>query len=101
MGRLLELIVAGVILWLFLESWVARLTGRGRRGGVSGGVRWGPLRRPPAAPPPPASDPRPLADVTLVRCAACGTHVPQGRAISSRGASYCSERCQREAERAG
>jgi hypothetical protein len=81
MGRLLELIVCGVFLWLLLESWVARLRGRGAR------------RRPPRPAAPPAPGPRPLADVTLVRCAGCGTHVPQSRALAAGGGRYCSERC--------
>lgn len=90
MGRLLELTVFAVFLWLALESWVARISGRGGRG-----------RRDPrrttrgAAPAPraPAAPPRTAADLTLVRCAACGTHVPESRAIASGGARYCSERC--------
>jgi len=102
MGRLLELIFAGVVLWLFLESWVARLTGRGRGGRGGRGVRVGwRIRRPPAPPQQAPPGPRPLADVTLVRCAGCGTHVPQSRAMSSGGSAYCSERCLRDAERAG
>ncbi len=83
MGRFVELIVCGILLWLFLESWLARITGRGRR------------RTP--APPPRAAAPRSqssLTDVTLVRCAACGIHLPQSRTLAAAGALYCSERCR-------
>jgi uncharacterized protein len=86
MGRLLELVVCGVFLWLVLESWVARLTGRGSRRRPAP-----PRQAPPASGP---SGPRPLADVTLVRCAGCGTHVPKSRTIAVGGALYCSERCR-------
>jgi len=108
MGRLLELIVVAVFLWLALESWARRISAArsGRRAGRPA---------PRAAAAPPASGPRPLADVTLVRCAACGTHIPQSRALAApprsagkpvaapSGAAvlYCSERCLREARPAG
>jgi hypothetical protein len=87
MGRLLELTVFAVFLWLVLESWVARLSGRGRRDPRRTTRGAAPAPRAPAAPP------RTAADLTLVRCAACGTHVPESRTIAVSGARYCSERC--------
>ena len=88
MGRLLELTVFAVFLWLALESWVARLSGRGRRRDPRQATRGAaPAPRAQAAPP------RTAADLTLVRCAACGTHVPESRTIAQGGARYCSERC--------
>jgi hypothetical protein len=87
MGRLFELTVFAVFLWLALESWVARLSGRGSRKDPRA------MRGPAPAPRPQATAPRSAADLTLVRCAACGTHVPQSRLVSAGGASYCSERC--------
>jgi hypothetical protein len=115
MGRLLELIVVAVFLWLALESWVARISGarsQGRFGRRDG--RPATAREASSASPPP-SGPRPVADVTLVRCAACGTHIPQSRALAAPPRSagkavaapsgavvlYCSERCLREGRSAG
>jgi len=90
MGRLIELTVFAVFLWLALESWVARLSGRGGRGSRSD------PRRTPAARPRPQTTAAPRsADLTLVRCAACGTHVPESRTVARGGARYCSERCAR------
>ena len=79
MGRLLELIAFAFLLWLAWEGVKARVraffagpapTRQGTRG---------------ASP----------AEI-LVRCAACGTHVPRARALAaaSGGALYCSERCR-------
>ena len=90
MGRFLELIVFAVFVWLALESLVARLRIR----------RPPPHQAPRQAPhqaPTPAPGPRPIADVTLVRCAACGTHVPQSRALAAGGSLYCSDRCRQAA----
>jgi Prokaryotic metallothionein len=99
MGRLFELIVCGVFLWLALESWVARISGRGGR--ASRGPRRA-TRGAAPAPRPQAAAPRSPADLTLVRCAACGTHVPQSRTVAAGGARYCSERCAGgAAEKAG
>jgi hypothetical protein len=90
MGRLFELTVFAVFLWLALESWVARLTGRGSRRDPR---RAGRGATPAPRPRPQAGAPRSSGDLTLIRCAACGTHVPQSRTVAARGALYCSARC--------
>ena len=82
LARLVELILFGFLLWLAYEGVKARV--RAFFSGGSPGPRQGP--RPPAGRP----------GETLVRCAACGTHVPQSRALlaESGSAVYCSERCR-------
>lgn len=43
---------------------------------------------------------RPRAEETLVRCAACGTHVPSSRALKGAGGGadvFCSEDCRQHA----
>jgi uncharacterized protein len=87
MGRLLELILFAFFLWLAYEGLKARV-----RAFFSSGPP--PARRRPA---PPAAQP----PETLVRCAACGTHVLRSRALMVEGGSevYCSERCRNAANR--
>ena len=82
MGRLLELVLLAFLLWLAWEGLKARI-----RAFFAG--------EPPRPQAGPKSPSRP--GETLVRCAACGTHVPLSRALPGRGGSrdlYCSERCR-------
>jgi hypothetical protein len=85
MGRLLELIFFAFLLWLAWEGVKARV-----RAFFSAD---GPRPQSPARRPTPAG----RSEETLVRCAACGTHVLQSRALPGRAGSsdlYCSERCR-------
>lgn len=88
MLRLVALILLAFLLWLVLEGAlqvVRRLAGAPRRGSM-------PRRQSQAAPPPA------VAGEELVRCAACGVHVPRSRALSSPGVAadlYCSDSCRR------
>jgi hypothetical protein len=86
MGRLLELILFGFLLWLAYEGLKARV----RAFFSSGPPR--PAQRPPGGPP------KARPEETLVRCARCGTHVPRSRALAKVGSTgsdlYCSERCR-------
>jgi hypothetical protein len=86
MGRIVELILLGFLLWLAYEGLKARV-----RAFFSGGSPA------PRSPRQPAGKP----GETLVRCAQCGTHVVQSRALSIRDRDdfYCSERCQSAAAR--
>ena len=82
MGRLLELILLGFLLWLAWEGLKARV-----RAFFAGD--------PPRPPRPPARPQPPAPEESLVRCAACGTHVPASRALPGRsGGLFCSERCR-------
>ena len=48
----------------------------------------------------PPSRPKASIEETLVRCAACGTHVPSSRALKSAGGGadvFCSEDCRQHA----
>jgi hypothetical protein len=85
MGRLLELIFLGFLLWLAWEGVKARV-----RAFFAGDSPKPPVR---------GSGPPSRPEETLVRCAACGTHVPESRALpgrtpGGRPALYCSERCR-------
>ena len=83
MGRLLELILLGFLFWLAWEGLKARI-----RAFFAGEPPMPP--RPPARPRPPAPP-----EEALVRCAACGTHVPASRALSGRnGGLFCSATCR-------
>lgn len=86
MGRFVELILFGFLLWLAYEGVKARV-----RAFFSGN------------PPTPRSSRSPGGKPaeTLVRCAECGTHVVKARAVSVRDRPelYCSERCQSAAAR--
>ncbi len=75
MLRLFALFALAVVLWLLLESGAAFVRGRltGRRP-VSRMPRPGPAR---------------TVGLELVRCAGCGVHVPQQRALRTAGESYC------------
>jgi hypothetical protein len=49
---------------------------------------------------PPSSRSKAPIEETLVRCAACGTHVPSSRALKSAGGgtdAFCSEECRQRA----
>jgi hypothetical protein len=82
MSRLLELIVFALLAWFWLER-LARYFGAG--------IRAGRPSRPAAGPPPPAK-----AAGSLVRCVACGVHVPQARSVAGAGGEpFCSEACRR------
>ena len=84
MGRLFELILLGFLLWLAWEGLKARIRA----------FFAGEAPRPPRSPAPPQPRAR---EETLVRCAACGTHVPASRALPGRSggrALYCSEKCR-------
>jgi len=89
MGRIVELILLGFLLWLAYEGLKARV-----RAFFSGGS---PAPRSPRQPGESAGKP----GETLVRCAQCGTHVVKSRALSVRDRDdfYCSERCQSAAAR--
>lgn len=96
MIRLVALLLFALLLWLVLEGALQvarRLAGQARRGAV-----------------PPRRGPTAVARQTeeLVRCAACGIHVPRSRALppASEAAAtalpggppadlYCSDRCWR------
>jgi hypothetical protein len=87
LGRVVELVLFGFLLWLAYEGVKARV-----RAFFSGN-------------PPAPRSPRPRSAgqpaETLVRCAECGTHVVKSRALSAKdgSAAYCSERCQSAAAR--
>jgi len=81
-GRLLELILLGFLFWLAWEGLKARIRA----------FFAGEAPRPQARPRPPAPP-----EEALVRCAACGTHVPASRALPGRSGGrdlYCSEQCR-------
>jgi hypothetical protein len=78
MGRLVELILFGFLLWLAYEGLKARI-----RAFFSPGP---PARRPPSQGP---------SGESLVRCAECGTHFPQSRGVAAGGEVFCSERCRK------
>ena len=88
LGRFIELVVFGFLLWLAYEGVKARV-----RAFFSGNS---PVSRSPRS-----SRPAGKTAETLVRCSECGTHVVQSRALSVKGRPevYCSERCQSAAER--
>lgn len=80
MTRWLLLLLLAVLVWQGLE----RIVGALRAGGQLGPTSPEPGRRSPE---------RPVE--TLVRCAACGTHVPRARALTGTDAeSYCSPECR-------
>jgi hypothetical protein len=82
MGRLGELAVFIVLLWLFFPS----MTRTVRRALGLGGAS--------VPRPQPGAAPRPVE--TLVPCSLCGTYVTRSRTIEGRaGALFCSERCRR------
>jgi hypothetical protein len=91
MGRFVELILFGFLLWLAYEGLKARV-----RAFFSGNP---PSPRSSRSPRSPESSGKP--GETLVRCAECGTHVVKSRALSVRDRPelYCSERCQTAAAR--
>ncbi len=86
LGRFVELVVFGFLLWLAYEGVKARV--RAFFSGHSTRVSR------------PSRSPGPTAE-TLVRCSECGTHVVKSRALAFRDRPevYCSERCQGAAER--
>jgi len=79
MGRLVELILLGFLIWLAYEGLKARI-----RAFFSPGP---PAQRPKSSPGP--------SGESLVRCAECGTYVPKSRGVVAGGAVYCSERCRK------
>ena len=79
MTRLLALIVLAILIWVFLQNLKQKVR-----------ISVGASRRS-AAPPPQTSV------ENLVRCTACGVHVPRSRALPGAvgtEAVYCSERCR-------
>jgi hypothetical protein len=88
LGRFVELVVFGFLLWLAYEGVKARV--RAFFSGHSPAPRVTRSSRSPGQ-----------TAETLVRCSECGTHVVKSRALSSRDRPevYCSERCQGAAER--
>ncbi len=89
MGRFLVLLGAFVLLWHSFRSVARQISSEAsQRPSHSGKV-----------------DGKPAEEVTvpeevtgkLVRCAQCGVHVPQERAILDRGQTYCGEHCQAQA----
>jgi hypothetical protein len=88
LGRLVEFILFGFLLWLAYEGVKARV--RAFFSGHSSVPKVGRSARPPGQP-----------AETLVRCSECGTHVVPSRALSFKGRPevYCSERCQGAADR--
>ena len=47
---------------------------------------------------PPPTRPGPAPALPMVRCARCGTHVPDNEAITGRRGTYCSIAHRRESE---
>lgn len=87
MLRLVALLLFALLLWLLLEGALQvarRLAGQARKGTM------------PRRPGPPA-----VAREELVRCAACGIHVPRSRALPAPAEAtaavdlYCSDHCRR------
>jgi hypothetical protein len=89
LGRLVEFVLFGFLLWLAYEGVKARV-----RAFFSGNST-----TPTRSSRSPRSSGQPSE--TLVRCFECGTHVVKSRAFSSRDQPevYCSERCRGAAER--
>jgi hypothetical protein len=85
MVRFLVLALLLLILWLSVQNFVERLRASLGSGDTRRSV-------------PPASRPPAERVEEMVRCAACGTHVPNSRALKSAGggaAVFCSEECRR------
>jgi hypothetical protein len=89
MLRLIVLILFVVVLWLVLEGAMQGLRRFAR----------GPARRGTV---PPRQARTEVAGEELVRCAACGVHIPRSRALVSSGTPegspvdlYCSDSCRR------
>lgn len=79
--RLLVLLFFAVVIWVVIETLFAgwrvrrREAARARRAGQPAAAR--------------------SANVTLVRCARCGTHIPQSSALPGAGSAvFCSESCR-------
>ena len=49
-------------------------------------------------PPPPPARPRGRAAAEMVRCAACGLHLPQAEALTTPRGAYCSAEHRRQIE---
>jgi uncharacterized protein len=86
--RLLALAALAVVLWLMLEGGIAAV--RTRLRGSSPSARIPPTH--------PRGGPTATAGLALVRCATCGVHLPQQRALDGAGRWYCSADCRRAAE---
>lgn len=83
MGRLLVILGAFVLLWYSFRSVARQISNEAsQRPPHSGKV-----------------DGQPVEEVTgkLVRCAQCGVHLPEERAILDHGQTYCGEHCQAQA----
>jgi hypothetical protein len=84
MTRFLVIALLLVILGISVNNFVQRL-----RASLGGGTR---------RPFPPASRPPAVRTEEMVRCTACGIHVPSSRALKSAGGGgdvFCSEDCRR------
>ncbi|HSK79622.1 MAG TPA: PP0621 family protein [Thermoanaerobaculia bacterium] len=84
MTRFLVIALLLVILGVSVNNFVQRLRSLG-----GGGTR---------RPFPPGSRPPAVRTEEMVRCTACGIHVPSSRALKSAGGSadvFCSEDCRR------
>lgn len=66
MGKILFLLVVGLLVYLVLKAYYRNMQGS-------------------------KSAPRPPAAENMVRCAQCGVNVPQTEAIFSRGEYFCSD----------
>ncbi len=77
MPRLVVFFLLMLALWLALELLARRLRRRGRGEPVPNRRRAGST-----------------AAVRLVRCDACGVHVPEARLLTARSGRFCSQRCR-------
>jgi uncharacterized protein len=77
LARLLLLVAAAYLLYRGLRATVQQLAGS-RRAVSSPGAR-------------------PQVVAKLIRCAHCGVHVPQERALQHAGRSFCSTACEQSA----
>jgi hypothetical protein len=80
MTRLVALLLIAIIVWLLLEWGYRKLMG-------AVGLDPGTGRRP-------VQGSRPSRNEALVRCDACGTYVPDSRALAAGGRRACSLECR-------
>lgn len=81
MTRLLAIALLAILVWLVLEWAYRKLMGVAGLDHATGRRRVGPRRSQPGGEP-------------LVRCDACGTYVPESRALAAGGRSACSRACR-------
>lgn len=95
--RLLDFALLSFLVWMVwsqvIRGWRAAAAAHDRRSDQSRAEATEANRR--QAAPPAAASSQENAAVTLVRCGACGVHVPSARMLPGQtGESFCSETCR-------